>query len=122
MSGKNTRSGKGASHLSSTAQLMLAAKKQVGIHLASHQLKTRTTFHLLCIKCQTCFCQTFNERFDKFEQSIRNILAAQRELTERLTTTESQAAGHEQRFRAVETSVTELQQENKRLRAKLSDL
>lgn len=66
--------------------------------------------------------QTFNERFDKFKHSIQNILAAQRELTERLTTTESQAAGHEQRIRAVETSVTELQQENKRLWAKLSDL
>lgn len=66
--------------------------------------------------------QSFNERFDKFEQSFQNILAAQRELTERLTSNEDQAADHEHGIYAAETSVTELQQENKKLRAKLSDL
>lgn len=73
-------------------------------------------------KVSKMLLQSFNERFDKFEQSFQNILAAQRELTERLTTTEDQAADHEQRINAVETSITELQQENKKLRAKLSDL
>lgn len=48
-------------------------------------------------------------------------MAAQRELTERLTTTESQTPDHEQHIHAVETSVTELQIE-KKLRAKLYDL
>lgn len=73
-------------------------------------------------KVSKMLLQSFNERFDKFEQSFQNILAAQRELTERLITTEDQAADHEQRITAMETSVTELQQENKKLRAKLSDL
>lgn len=107
---------------SPTPKLILAATKLAGIHLASHQLKMRMSFHLAGTKCQTCFCSPFNDQFDKFEQSFQNIFAAQQELTERLTTTECQAADHEQRIRAVETSVAELQEENKRLRAKLSDL
>lgn len=60
--------------------------------------------------------QYFNEQFDKFKQSFQNILSTQLELTESLTTTESQAADHEQHIHPEETSVTELRKENKRCR------
>ena len=49
-------------------------------------------------------------------------MSAQRDLTKRLANTETQAADHKHRISAVETSVAELRQENKMLRAKLSDL
>lgn len=124
MSGKNARSGKGASRPSSLADTPASAsrdqasKNSPGKSSAEEDDELPLAWH----KMSNMLLQSFNERFDKFEQSFQNILAAQRELTERVTTTECQAADHEQRIRAVETSVTELQVENKKLRAKLSDL
>lgn len=95
-----------------------ASKNSPGMSAAEDEDELPLAWH----KVSKMLLQSFNERFDKFEQSFQNILAAQRELTERLTTTEDQAADHEQHINAMETSVTELQQENKKLRAKLSDL
>ncbi|KAE8296880.1 hypothetical protein D5F01_LYC05654 [Larimichthys crocea] len=77
---------------------------------------------LIWQKMSNKLLQSFNERFDKFELSFQNLLSAQKALTERLAVNENQTADHEQRIHAVETSVAELQQENKKLRAKLSDL
>lgn len=124
MSGKNARSGKGASRPSSltdtsaNASRNQASSNSPGRSSAENEGELPLAWH----KVSNMLLQSFIEPFHKFQQSFQNILAAQRELTERLTTTEGQAADHEQRIHAVETSITELQQENKRLRAKLSDL
>lgn len=50
-------------------------------------------------KLSNMLWQSFNKRFDKFEQSFQNILSTQRELTE------TQAADHKRRIHATETSV-----------------
>ena len=63
----------------------------------------------------------FNELFDKFQQSFR-LLSAKQVLTESCPPSRIKPLDHEQRIHAVETSVTELQQGNKNLRAKLCDL
>ena len=105
----NTTANASREQASKNSPVMLPADDEDELPLAWH-------------KVSKMLLQSFNERFDKFEQSFQSILAAQREMSERLTTTEDQAADHELRINAMETSVTKLQQENKKLRAKLSDL
>lgn len=122
MSSKTAQGGKGAScpplaDTAANASRDQASKNSPGKSPAKDEDELPPAWY----KVSNMLLQSFNERFDKFE-SFQNILPAQRELTERLTTTESQAADHEQRIHAVETSVTELQQEIKKLWAKLSDL
>lgn len=124
MSGKNARGGKGTSRPSSLAETTAnVSRDQASKNIADKSsTEDEEEIPLIWHKMSNMLLQSFNERFDKFEQSFQNILATQRELTERLTSTEDQAADHEHRICAVETSITELQQENKRLRAKLSNL
>ena len=122
MSCKTTRDGKVAGRLladtAANASRDQARKKSPDKLLADHEDELPLAWH----KLSNMLLQSFNEQFDKFEQSFQNILSAQRELTERQTTTESQAADHEQHIHAVEASAAELRQENKKLRARLSDL
>lgn len=77
---------------------------------------------LLWQKTSNKLLQCFNERFDKFEQSFQSLVSSQQVLTERFATTENQMADHEQRIQTMETSLTQLRQENERLQHKLSDL
>uniref|UniRef100_A0A3Q3J0S5 L1 transposable element RRM domain-containing protein n=1 Tax=Monopterus albus TaxID=43700 RepID=A0A3Q3J0S5_MONAL len=66
--------------------------------------------------------QSINERFNKFELSFQRFIVGQQALTERVCDMEKQAEDHEQRIGDMETSLAELQQENKVLRSKLSSL
>lgn len=122
MSGKTARGGKGVGCLpantAANVSCVQASKKSPDKLPAEDEDKLPLAWH----KISDMLLQSFNERFDKFEQSFQSILSAQRELTERLTTTESQAADHDQRIHVMENSVAELWQENKKLWAKLLDL
>lgn len=77
---------------------------------------------LMWQKLSNRLLQSLDKCFNKFEQSFQSLLSAQQALTERLCSTENQAADHEQRIQAVEILVGEMQKENKRLWAKLLDL
>lgn len=110
MSAKTAWGGKGAGRIladtAANASCVQDSKKSPGMSPVEEEDELPLAWH----KLSNMLLQSFNEQFDKFEQSFQNILSTQRELTERLTTTESQAADHEQRIHAVETSVAELRE------------
>lgn len=53
-------------------------------------------------KLKKTLLQSFNNWFDKFEQSFQSVLSTKRELTERLANSEAQAAHHKYHRNALE--------------------